>query len=307
MRVGFFALDSPYSRAALRHLAAAIRGKSRGWDISMVLSGIPRQSLLRGTTWVRHTPPPSARSDVEPPHCLESLAHASGLPLLRTSNANGARARSAVAEADLDYFVAVGFDRKFGPRLMALPRMGCLNVHPSPLPKLRGPAPVYWALREGAPELHVSVHKLEPEFDTGAVYAQRPIPTPDNATGAEIFARLGDVAGQLVAQSLDAAASGRLEGAPQDASCATQARLPSDEDAFVDPRRWTCRELLRFVSGGAIYRPAWTSYGSELLRLARGVAAYEGHSLGRDRAFERVSSSTARVQCADGVADLDLV
>lgn len=305
--MGFFALDSPYSQAALRHLAGAARGQARGWDISMVLSGIPRQSLLRGTSWVKQPLRPLARGAVEPPECMESLALASGIPLLRTSNVNGARARSAVEDANLDFFVAVGFDRKFGPRLMALPRQGCLNVHPSPLPKLRGPAPVYWALREGAPELHVSVHKLEPEYDAGVVYAQRPIPTPENATGAEIFALLGDVAGQLVAQSLDAAVLGQLEGAPQDASCATQARLPSDEDAFVDPQRWTCRELMRFVSGGAIYRPAWTRSGSDLLRLARGLSAHEGHSLGRGRTFERVSGSTARVQCADGVADLALL
>lgn len=83
----------------------------------------------------------------------------------------------------LDLLVCYGFSWRLPRSVLQIPRYGVLNIHSSLLPKYRGPAPVLWAIRNGDPDLGVTVHRMDEEFDTGPVLAQQGgVPLPDDVT-----------------------------------------------------------------------------------------------------------------------------
>src|ERR687896_463080 len=78
-----------------------------------------------------------------------------------------------------DLIVSGGFPWRIPADVLALPRLGAINLHPALLPRYRGPAAVEWALRNGDAEMGFTVHRLSPDFDTGPILAQARIPIAD--------------------------------------------------------------------------------------------------------------------------------
>lgn len=74
---------------------------------------------------------------------------------------------------DLDLAIVYGFSWKLPPAVLRMPRFGVLNIHSSLLPKYRGPAPVIWAIRNGDPEIGFTIHRMDENFDTGPILAQK--------------------------------------------------------------------------------------------------------------------------------------
>ncbi|MFD7954998.1 methionyl-tRNA formyltransferase [Streptomyces ardesiacus] len=105
---------------------------------------------------------------------------------------------------DLDLLVCYGFSWRLPRWLLRLPRYGVLNIHSSILPKYRGPAPVLWAIRNGDPELGVTVHRMDEDFDTGPVLAQQGgVPLPDDVTPQSLWTDLSPVLCDQLTVALD--------------------------------------------------------------------------------------------------------
>lgn len=128
-----------------------------------------------------------------------------------------------------DLLLVFGFNWRLPRNVLELPKLGVLNVHPSALPKYRGPSPVLWAIRNGDPFLGITVHRMTERIDAGPILAQvDDVPIPDNVTSQDIWDLTKTVLPGLLAQALDCAVRGD-PGIPQDESKATQAGFPPPE------------------------------------------------------------------------------
>jgi methionyl-tRNA formyltransferase len=138
-----------------------------------------------------------------------------------------------------------GYPWRIPAEVLAVPRFGVLNSHPSMLPRHRGPYPFSWAVREGDPELGLTVHLMDEEFDTGPILAQGSRPMPEEMTLQGMIPTLRELSAELFPQALRRVLAGE-RGDPQADEGATYAG-PFGED-YVDLDSGKPRaELLRQV------------------------------------------------------------
>jgi methionyl-tRNA formyltransferase len=139
---------------------------------------------------------------------------AAGLPVYTTRNLNDAEGLKFLADCAPDLLVSAFFNQRLQAPVLALPKRGCLNIHPALLPEAKGVDPVFQSLLHGAPPLGVTVHFMTPEFDAGRIVAQRSI---EGGAGASVFAitaRLHREGAELLANAIESVAGG-ASGSPQ--------------------------------------------------------------------------------------------
>lgn len=161
----------------------------------------------------------------------------------------------AFAGYRLDLAVVYGFSWKLPPEVLSTPRFGVINVHSSLLPKYRGPAPVLWAIRNGDPDIGFTVHRMDENFDTGPILAQRGgIPLDDDITPERLRTRAEPVIRELLTIALERI-SRNDPGRPQGDVGASHAGLLEPEFSVVDWSR-TAHEIhdqvrtFRFMGDG---------------------------------------------------------
>lgn len=163
-----------------------------------------------------------------------------GMDLLLPGTAEGLA--SALAGYRLDLLVVYGFNWKVPASVLGTPRFGVVNIHTSLLPRYRGPAPVLWAIRNGDPEIGVTIHRMDERFDAGPVLVQRGgIPLDADVTPQRLWSRIRPVIRDLVVAALDMVASGN-PGLLQDDSGASWAGFIEPEFSVVDWSR-SAREV----------------------------------------------------------------
>ncbi len=132
-----------------------------------------------------------------------------------------------------DLIISGGMPWRIPPDVLALPRLGAINLHPALLPRYRGPAAIEWAFRNGDAEMGFTVHRLSPDFDTGPILAQARIPITDEDDIDSLMSKFGPVLPGLLGQALERVARGD-SGEPQDEAEATYAGLFDDEWRIID-------------------------------------------------------------------------
>jgi methionyl-tRNA formyltransferase len=186
-----------------------------------------------------------------------------------------------------DIMLVFGFNWRIPKRVLELPKLGILNVHPSILPKYRGPSPVPWAIRNGDPFFGLTIHRMIERIDAGPIIAQAGgLPLPDDVTAANVWEQTKSALPALLAEALDRAVGGE-PGVPQDEDIATYAGFPPPEwfDLTWNGKRRSLHHqirVLRFLNGG------------------RGpLADYQGRRVRVERTSMDEAIGT-RVDCADG-------
>jgi methionyl-tRNA formyltransferase len=227
-----------------------------GHEVARVLSQ-PDRPVGRGR---RLTPPPVAR-----------LAQERGLPLLQPKGLRSAEVQAQLAAAAPEAIVVAAYARLLPRAVLDLPRLGCLNVHPSLLPRHRGPAPIQGALLAGDAETGTSIILLEERMDAGPILAQErlPIRPEDDATTLEpVLAAQG---ARLLVDTLAGWAAGALTPQPQDEAAATYTRLLTKDDGRLDWSR-PAAELARQVRACAGWPGAFTTWRGQSLKVLRAAA-----------------------------------
>lgn len=133
-----------------------------------------------------------------------------------------------------DLMVVLGFNWRIPAEVLALPRLGILNIHPSILPRYRGPSPVPWAIRNGDQHFGLTVHRMNDDMDSGPVMSRSDlIPIPDRPTHEEIWNRIASALPNVLTESIRLAIAG-ANGEPQESELATYASLPTAEWFVID-------------------------------------------------------------------------
>lgn len=145
---------------------------------------------------------------------VSRLAQQAGLPRLVTRNINGECERRWLQKIRPDLLISAFFNQRIGVEVLSLPPLGGVNIHPSKLPAYRGVDPVFRARARGASTLGVTVHRMDPGFDTGCILAAEELPVIAGQSVLATTGRLYRRGGELLLDQLDAIAQG-VTGTPQ--------------------------------------------------------------------------------------------
>jgi len=165
---------------------------------------------------------------------VKVAARGLGVPLLQPEKIRTPEFEAALRALDPEIFVVVAYGRILPPALLAIPRLGCWNVHASLLPSLRGAAPIQWAIIRGDSRTGVAVMRMEEGLDTGPVAAVTETPIGDDDTAATLSARLSRLGAALLAETLPRIAAGAVTPREQDHARATLAPPLRKEDGRLD-------------------------------------------------------------------------
>ena len=143
-------------------------------------------------------------------------------------------ARAQMADLEPDVIVVAAYGLLLPEETLRLPALGCLNVHPSLLPRHRGPSPVASAILAGDPDAGVTLILLDQGMDTGPIVAQRSTPLGERETTEVLTDRLFRMGAELLLETLPGWASGDVQPRRQDESRATATRLLKREDGEID-------------------------------------------------------------------------
>lgn len=149
----------------------------------------------------------------QPP--VVSLAAERGLEAIQPKNVKGQQFEAQLRGVGADVGVVVAYGRLIPASLLGVPRHGMVNVHPSLLPRHRGPSPIQWALVSGDRSTGVSTMLLDEGMDTGPVLLQTRVDIEPRETAEELAPRLARVGAELLIETLDGLEAGTLEPRPQ--------------------------------------------------------------------------------------------
>jgi methionyl-tRNA formyltransferase len=165
-----------------------------------------------------------------------------------------------------DAIVVVGYGRIIPPWMLHLPRHGNINLHASLLPKYRGAAPIQWAIANGEKLTGVTTMRIDQGLDTGDILLQRQEIIRDEDTAETLSPRLAAQGAELMVETLEALAAGRIRPQPQDPSHASLAPLLKKEDGRIDFAR-SAGQIHNRLRAFQPWPGAFTSFRGKTLHL----------------------------------------
>ena len=211
-------------------------------------------------------PRPAGRGRKERRTPVHACAVELGLQVTTPTSLKDTDEQTAFAAIGLDAAVVVAYGLILPLPILKAPRLGCLNIHPSLLPRWRGAAPVARAILAGDEETGVSIIQMDEGLDTGPILAQRRVAMPPRATTGGFEAALAVQGAQMLIETLDGYASGAIDPVPQGEDGATYAHKFDKQDGHID---WTrpAEEIDRQVRAFSPWPSAWFDFGDSTVRV----------------------------------------
>ncbi len=208
---------------------------------------------------------------------VKQYAREQGLYLMQPASLKGADILAELEALNADLFVVAAYGLLLPQSILDVPRVACVNVHGSLLPRWRGAAPVQAAILAGDKQTGISLMQMEAGLDTGPVYATSSLEIGATETAGELHDRLATLGGKLLVQHLGDIAKGILTPNEQSDDCATYASKIHTDDARLD---WSlsASELLRMVRAYNPVPGAWTTLDRERLKCWRAAVSSEEDS-----------------------------
>jgi methionyl-tRNA formyltransferase len=303
-RVLFLGMDGPLSASALLTL---VRDHI---DVCALVMPAPRLLANRPQAALRQLPPTARHRSPLP--LLDSslmpsmvvLARQQGIPVWEVANPGAPETLATLAAYQPDLICVACFSMRLPSSLLALPRLGCLNLHPSLLPRNRGPEPLFWTFREGLDETGVTVHLMNERLDAGDIVLQERIAVPEGISYAgleEICAARGSA---LLRHAVRQFAAGHVLPRPQDERESSYHPAPRAEDFLVPAAAWSARRVYNFICGIAPWAgPLWVETPASWLLVTHALSytlvpaaqAASGEEMGALQSNEQL------VSCRDGL------
>ena len=179
---------------------------------------------------------PAGRGQVLKASPVKRRALELGLPVLQPASFKAAETLELLRGLQLDLLIVVAFGQILPVAALQAPRLGCINIHASLLPRWRGAAPIQRALLEGDAHTGITIMRMDAGLDTGPMLAQRYTAILPLDTGQTLHDRLAELGAELMAATLPGIAAGSLREQPQPADGVTYARKIDKSEARIDWR-----------------------------------------------------------------------
>ncbi|MGZ3581022.1 MAG: methionyl-tRNA formyltransferase [Syntrophales bacterium] len=213
---------------------------------------------------------PKGRGRIPAPPPIKVAAEKYGLPVVQPERLRTAEFTDYFSSVHPDLAVVAAFGQILPREILDIPEMGCINVHPSLLPKYRGAAPINWALIRGEERTGVTIMLMDEGMDTGDILMQEEITIEPMETFGNLNDRLAVMGAKLLLATIDMVASGNSTRTPQDASLATYAPRLTKQDGLI---RWDAdlRQTVNLIRGLSPTPCAYTSYKGKMLKIFSAV------------------------------------
>ena len=211
-------------------------------------------------------PPRAAGRGQKPrPSPVHRAAETLGIPVRTPERLKSPEEQAAFAALDADVAVVVAYGLILPQPVLDAPRLGCLNIHASLLPRWRGAAPIHRAIMAGDAETGVAIMQMQAGLDTGPVLAEARTPIGPEDTTADLHDRLAEMGAALVGDVLDRLP---LPAAPQPSEGVTYAQKIDKAEARID---WAlpAPQVDRQIRGLSPFPGAWCMLGGERIKLLR--------------------------------------
>jgi methionyl-tRNA formyltransferase len=209
---------------------------------------------------------PAGRGLTLTPPAVKVRAGELGLPVVQPTKLRTGEFGAWVREQAVDVALVVAYGRILPKDVLEGPRLGCVNVHASLLPKYRGAAPITWAVVHGETESGITLMKLDEGMDTGPTFARVATPVGPDETAGELSERLARIGADAVREWLPRYVAGACTLEPQDHAGATMAPMLEKEHGRID---WTksARRVHDHVRGMSPWPGAFTTARGRTLKV----------------------------------------
>ena len=177
---------------------------------------------------------PAGRGREMTPPPVKVLASQLDIPVFQPESLRTSEAIERLKDWAPDVIVVIAFGQILRRNILELPRLGCINIHGSILPRWRGASPVQAAILAGDVETGVTIMKMDTGVDTGAILATRRVTISVTDTADTLGERLAEIGAGFLIETLPDYLDGKLAGQPQDESLATYAGLIKKEEGLLD-------------------------------------------------------------------------
>jgi methionyl-tRNA formyltransferase len=203
--------------------------------------------------------------EVKPPP-VKQVAEKAGIRVFQPAKLKDPATQEFLSPYRPDAMVVVAYGRIIPPWMIDLPRLGCINLHASLLPKYRGAAPIQWALMRGERVTGVTTMMIDPGMDTGDILLQREVEIREEDTAETLAERLSVLGADLMVETLRGLERGEITPRPQEHSQATLAPMLKKEHGRMD---WSlpAQELAWRVRGLRPWPGAYTSFRGKNLHV----------------------------------------
>lgn len=177
---------------------------------------------------------PAGRGKKLMPSPVKVVAQEHGLPVFQPASLRPAENQQLIADLNADIMVVVAYGLILPKAVLEMPRLGCINVHGSLLPRWRGAAPIQRSLWAGDDETGVTIMQMDVGLDTGDMLYKLACPITPDDTSASLYDKLAELGPQGLIETLQLLASGKARPEVQDESQVTYAEKLSKEEALLD-------------------------------------------------------------------------
>jgi methionyl-tRNA formyltransferase len=217
---------------------------------------------------------PAGRGRQPRPSPVKQYAAQAGIRVLQPATLRDPQSQTELAALAPELMVVVAYGLILPREVLEIPRLGCVNVHASLLPRWRGAAPIQRALLAGDTTTGVTLMRMDAGLDTGPMLARRECRIDPADTAGTLHDRLAEMGGRLLVDVLPDLAAGRLQPQPQDETAATYADKLRKEEALLDWRR-SAESLARQVRAFNPWPIAETRLTDRALRIWQAEALPE--------------------------------
>lgn len=274
-----FAGTPEFAAQALAALIAA------GYDIPLVLTQ-PDRPAGRGMK-LKMSP-------------VKELALRHGLHVEQPERLKEAESWAPIIEAKADLMIVAAYGLILPQSVLDIPRLGCVNIHASLLPRWRGAAPIQRAIEAGDAKTGITLMQMDAGLDTGAMLSKAAVPIAAEDTAGSLHDKLAELGAREIVALLPRLQSGEAKAEPQDTNLATYAKKIGKEDAAIDWRR-PAIEIDRQIRAFNPVPGAYTSLDGEALKIWRACPT-EGK--GAPGEIIAITRDAITVACGEGAMEL---
>ncbi len=177
---------------------------------------------------------PSGRGRNLIPPAVKVLAQENSITVLQPKSLKSDAVKPRLESIGADVFVVVAYGKLIPQAVLDIPRLGCVNVHPSLLPRYRGPSPMQWAIRQGDAQTGVSIMLLDDGMDTGPLLSSAAITLDQGETYLSLVEKVHAVGPNLLLQTLREYSRGAISPSPQGDENVSVTRLLTRDDGLID-------------------------------------------------------------------------
>lgn len=212
---------------------------------------------------------------------VKICAQEAGIPVMQPRRIKNPEAVAELKDYPADLYIVAAFGQILSQEILDIPRLGCLNIHASLLPKYRGASPIQHAIIDGEKETGVTIMQMDVGIDTGDMLYKKSIPIEDDDNYETLHDKLTALGGKAITEALALLEQGKLIPEKQDDALSCYAPLIEKEFGRLDFTK-PAVELDRLIRGVTPWPSAFTSYRGRQLKIWRAVPGLSVNTFARE-------------------------